>query len=169
MEESASAKENKTDGEEAGFRIVNGIKLPPKKTIVVHAKDLSAIESSAAESKKVLVEDSPSNKGSDKGFEWEWLFMVLGMVYFALFSPRIAIFPVCAIGFLVASIATARYLRGGRSLAGVASAMGMLFFLTFAIYVQSKINNRIEEFTKGARAVQAEVKNAAGEELQTGF
>ena len=158
MEESASAKENKTDGEETGFRIVNGIKLPPKKTIVVHAKDLSAIESSAAESKKVLVEDSPSNKGSDKGFEWEWLFMVLGMVYFALFSPRIAIFPVCAIGFLVASIATARYLRGGRSLAGVASAMGMLFFLVFAVYVQSdmekKVNTSAKQFAEVAKEVQ---------------
>ena len=159
MEESASAKENKTDGEEAGFRIVNGIKLPPKKTIVVHAKDLSAIESSAAESKKVLVEDSPSKKGSDKGFEWEWLFMVLGMVYFALFSPRIAIFPVCAIGFLVASIATARYLRGGRSLAGVDSAMGMLFFLVFAVYVQSdmekKVNTSVKQFAEVAKEVQA--------------
>lgn len=163
MEESASAAENKPDSEETGFRIVNGIKLPPKKTISVHAKDLRAIDSYAAESKKDLLA-SPSNKGTVKGFEWEWFFMVLGMVCFALISPRIAIVPVCALGFLVASIATARYMREGRSLVGVVSAIGMLFFLVFAVYVQSDMEKRVNtsatHFAEAANARAVQTTNA---------
>ena len=168
MEESASAAENKTDSEETGCRIVNGIKLPPKKTIAVRAKDLRAIESNAAEAKKNLVEGhTPANtsKGSDKGFEWEWFVMVLGMVCFVLISPRIAIVPVCALGFLVASIATARYMRGGQTLAGFASAMGMVFFLAFAVYVQSDTEKKVDTSAKRlanvAKEVQATGTNAA--------
>ena len=164
MEESAIASESKTDGDEAGFRIVNGIKLPPKKTISVRAKDLKAIESNAAESKKLLVEEKTSANASNKVFEWEWFFMVLGMVCFALISPRIAIVPVCALGFLVASIATARYMREGRSLVGFVSAMGMVFFLAFAVYVQSdtekSLNISSRQFEEVEKEVQAAVTNA---------
>ena len=162
MEESTSTAENKTGSEETGSRVGTGIKLPPKKTITVRAKDLRVIETNAAASKKSLVEEKTSANTSNKGFEWEWFFMVLGMVCFTLITPRVAVVPVCALGFLVASIATARYMREGRSLVGIVSAIGILFFLVVAVKVQSdtekKIDTSSKQLEKGYKQFEREYK-----------
>ena len=158
MEESTSTAENKTDSEETGSRIVTGGKLPPKKTFTVRAKDLRAIETNAVVSKTNLVEEKTSANTSKKGFEWEWFFMVLGMVCFALITPPIAMVPVCALGFLVASIATVRYMRGGRTLVGFVSAIGILFFLVVAVRVRLYLEEKSTQLEKEYKQFEEQLK-----------